>query len=502
MLPLLAASATLAASQSCPAVTVAALQATHVTAPYYATWNIDSSRDREFFDFDWADPQVRWKGCIGTHTFSLLTPPPQFRYLATAIGGARIRFGGTGNDALYYGVGTAPPCGPTVPAFYECLNSSTWSDLAELSTAVSSPMIVGLNIHPANASSPPSGPWDATNARALLTFAQERGDPIWALELGNEQNDNMDAAQQAGALRVLSSVLDDVYGSSAQRPLLVGPDTHSFTDKLPLPATFKYLADFAQAAGPFLAAITHHEYIEVAYDNVLNETFLDQSRVIAERTVATIKAVNATLPVWAGEIGPHNGGTTPLPNCADNRICGKFGSAIWYADSMAAKARAGYAAYCRQDVIGAWYSIINSTALTPSADFFLLTLWKQIVGTTVLSVAKSPVTGVRSYAHCARTSGFAVLILINIGSSSACVGLPSIAASGASRTEWSFTAGDTQLGVESATVALNGSVLALANGILPVLAGVVVPSTTPITLAPQSVTFVQLSVNDGGAACR
>jgi hypothetical protein len=66
-----------------------------VTAPYFASFNIDSSTDREFFMLDWSAPAL----------------------LAAAsglgqAGGAHVRLGGTGNNALYYDVGDAPRCTP------------------------------------------------------------------------------------------------------------------------------------------------------------------------------------------------------------------------------------------------------------------------------------------------------------------------------------------------------------------------------------------------------
>ena len=90
---------------------------------------------------------------------------------------------------------------------------------------------------------------------------------------------------------------------------------------------------------------------------MLDPSFLDITASIASAVVSGVRNVSATVGVVAGEIGPHNGGTYGpggvTPNCAGNKVCGRFGSALWYADSMATKAAAGYAAYCRQDVIGA-----------------------------------------------------------------------------------------------------------------------------------------------------
>ena len=142
----------------------------------------------------------------------------------------------------------------------------------------------------------------------------------------------MSAQQQAGAFVALAGVLDDVYGASgADRPFLVGPDTHSFRDAGSKDAdVLAYLAAFARAAGPVLHAVTHHECasgggrgsllaarwhstphpcadIEIDYLNVLQPAFLDTSAAIARKVVSAIRNVSASLQVYAGEIGPHNG---------------------------------------------------------------------------------------------------------------------------------------------------------------------------------------------------
>jgi heparanase 1 len=493
-LSLLLAHATLARGQSCPALSIGA-SAIHETASFFASWNVDSSRDRLFFDLNFSDPQ--------------------FVYLATQIGApGRIRFGGTGNDDLWYELGTAPPCASatrSTSASYECLNQTVWDSLVSLSTASGAPLIFGLNIHPANSGdSPPKGPWNATNARAALTFAKAQGAPIYGLELGNEQNTIMTATEQAAAFRVLSGVVDDVWGTSTDRPLLFGPDPHSFKDAgSALPVTVRYISDFVAAAGDILSFATHHEYIEIDADNVLDPVFLDLTRTIAQAVVAGVRNVSATVGIVAGEIGPHNGGTYGpggvTPNCAGNKVCGRFGSALWYADSMATKAAAGYALYCRQDIIGADYGLINSTSLAPSADYWLLVLWKRLIGSKVLAVSGlAPPSTTRAYAFCAAPSAAATatLVLINLANASACVGLPAgFAQPGVPLTQYSLTPGAG--GVTSAGTLLNGATLALgADGTLPSLVGKSVPQAGGVALPPVSVTLLTVPLAAGFAgAC-
>ena len=51
-----------------------------------------------------------------------------------------------------------------------------------------------------------------------------------------------------------------------------------------------------------LAAATYHEYLELTNVTVLDPATLDASGANAAAVVAAVRAVNATLPVWAGEL--------------------------------------------------------------------------------------------------------------------------------------------------------------------------------------------------------
>ena len=113
----------------CEALTVDGRAPLHVTAPYYASFNIDSSRDREMFTLDWTSPK------LVAAARGLATNP------------THIRFGGTGNNWLHYGVGGAS-C-PPATATSTCLNDSTWQGIAGLAVAAASPIVFGVNFCPA-----------------------------------------------------------------------------------------------------------------------------------------------------------------------------------------------------------------------------------------------------------------------------------------------------------------------------------------------------------------
>ena len=227
--------------------------------------------------------------------------------------------------------------------------------------------------------------------------------------------------------------------------------------------------------------------------------------------------MNKHVPVWVGESGPHigssYGNTTNTGNCSENKLCGRYGSIIWFADALGSKSRAGVAGFARQDLVGASYALINTSipgepntavgGFTPSPDYYLLYLWQRLVGARVLDVTIDGGGGsVRAYAFCTRnTNSSATLVLINIGASSVCVGIPSFVPSGMNLTVFSLTTGDPTQGIESWNVKLNGEFLALQeNGMLPDLSGVNLPSgaTQSITLESASVTILVAPVGGGG----
>jgi heparanase 1 len=242
-----------------------------------------------------------------------------------------------------------------------------------------------------------------------------------------------------------------------------------------------------------LTAVTHHEYIEIDPVNVTDPAFLDATREIGRQVVAAVRGTAFPgVGVWAGEIGPHNGGDAP-PNCQGNGVCGRWGSALWYADALGAKAREGYKAFFRQDFLGADYGLVNYTTFTPSPDFWLLAIWRRAFGVGVLNAtqAQAPYAHTtRVYSFCGRAPGTFVVLAVNLlESASACVAAPGLAGA-APRTQWVLQPGEG--GVRSPFALLNGVPLALdASGRVPDLAGAAAPAAAPLTIPPLGIAVAQ-----------
>ena len=298
LLPILLASACAAsASGVCSSLSIDGSLPVHTTAPYFASMNIDSSTDREFFMLPFDSPALL-AAAAGLST-----------------GSGLVRFGGTGNNALHYGVPGAPACVPT-GRLHTCLNETTWRGVAGLAAAAQSPVVFGANFFPNGAT--PNATFDATNAVQFFSWARQSGlAPIWGVELGNEINKLLSAEQQAAGLLALDDALKGVYGADP-RPLLIGPDAlglHSLLappGAIPTAVILKYMQDFVVGMQGRLRAVTHHEYIEINATNVLQPAFMDTTLQLARAVVSAVRAVSATVEIWAGEIGSWPS-SSPLP---------------------------------------------------------------------------------------------------------------------------------------------------------------------------------------------
>ena len=358
-----------------------------------------------------------------------------------------------------------------------------------------------------------------SNAREILawTIAQGRDGLIGGFELGNEQNTVYTAQEMADNFAVLWDLVQELWPDSEGRPALFGPDPHSCkqdgceTDKLQWIGDF---INFTLSQGVPLYAATHHEYIEVDDSTWTSPEKLDVGEDIAvdiNRTVATFSApFDGTYVLRvAGEIGPHNGGSPPCDHSSMRWAV--FGDSLWYADSLALKAKHGYDLHCRQDFIGADYGLCDCSTGLPLPDFYTALAWAQTMGPGVLraSIETANASAVRAYAHCSPAGdGGVTALIVNLAAEAVNLtlfkedGTSGLAGAGTEqrRVVWSLegsqfanTSITGGIGLASTAVTLNDDLLALdAQGNVPAMAGVTETrdSASKVTVAAESVTFV------------
>lgn len=468
---LLLASAALAAGAPAARITINTTT-TFVLPPAYLSFNLDPSCNRGFHQTNFSNPNLAAAG----------------RFLAPA----RLRFGGSGANALTYGLtpgspecaGIPQPPPPLAPGCdygtAACLNATQLDDLFTFAAAAGTDFIFGLSYDVGAAAA--GRPLNTSNIEALLAYlTPSQATParkIWGAEIGNEVN----LAQSVSPAHLAADAMTVTALLAAALPgtRVIGPDTGQ------LYGPTEWAAEFVGNSTPgVLAAVTNHWYTNVVRaDFAAPATLaavLDAQLPNISGFSAMVRARAPGAYAWAGEVGPHGGGDDGT--CGPNSTCGVFASAIWYADDACARAAAGHSQHNRQTLFGGNYGLVDSLsgamaldATAPVAvrsDYWVPWIMKRALGPAVLSAASSD-AAVRAYAFAGYPpSPFAArgwcspagaqLLLINLGAAPAAAALPGAATSYAA---WSLTpaGGD----VFAAGAALNGrplpAVLDVASG--------------------------------------
>jgi len=382
------------------------------TSSRFLCWTIDLTDDREFFDLDFRDNDLRFLArelAVASSPFSCF-----------------VRIGGTGADYLtYLGNGThgcrEHSIGQVLPSridayaqqkkYYvggeRCLTKERLDGLISFLKYLRTPAIFGLNIERRNGSR-----WDPANARELLNHAQSRNYHFAGLQLGNEVNLEISAEDHVADLERLTELLRELYPNPrAARPFIVGPDPHSL-HRGPRRSRYErsivnYLRDYArQISGRnFLkfTAVSHHEYIQVvvpdamsrddvdgfesgtvqdSVPNLLDPAWLDRATAVGNAVKEAVHSESPCKELWISELGPHNAGR---PTCIEGGRWANFGNSLWYMDTLATKAALGYNVVCRQSFIGADYSLLDCATREPLPDYYASLLWMRIMGPRVLT---------------------------------------------------------------------------------------------------------------------
>lgn len=90
---------------------------------------------------------------------------------------------------------------------------------------------------------------------------------------------------------------------------------------------------------------------------------------------------------------------------------------VWFLDQLALFAVNGHHAYCRQALVGGFYSLLDTSNYHPNPDYYNLLLWSKLMGTEVLKASSLDSTDgqLRTYAHCTKNrKGSVTVLLINL----------------------------------------------------------------------------------------
>lgn len=367
--------------------------------------------------------------------------------------------------------------------------------------------------------------WDATNAMELLRYLSEsqQADKIF-FELGNEPyypqlridgqriamdfqilRRLLDAFPGFGGTRLVGADFDSIdpgpvsrYGRKPQqsvtapRTRLVGPSIGmadvDFLESI--------TSDFAKYAAHTVDAVTIHHYyfrgpgakIEQFYDL---QHFNAYPTILAKWLDVIYKGAGFEIPVWVGE-------TADAYSYGAPNITNRYVSGFLWLDKLGVSARMGVKLVARQDLFGGNYPLLDA-ALDPNPDYWLSHVFKQLVGTTVLSVSidTTDSTGyLRAYAHgsCqSNTMTKLTVFAINLSSNDTATVKFSEQYS-PQMSVYAMTPGPG--GLLSQSVLLNGETLKLVDDhTLPTLKPKVIATASGYTLQPLTFAFIVFDVN-------
>jgi heparanase 1 len=492
--------------------------------------SILSTTDEAFLcaTLDWWPPDKCDYGTCAWGQASLLNldlANPLLEKSLRALYPFRIRLGGTLQDHIVYDVGLSPgqSCLPIVKdetymfGFREgCLSMERWVALNTLFAKTGTLVAFGLNaLYNRQQVSNAWGPWDSSNARALIDFSVKQNIQIDAWELGNELSGSgvgtsVSAQQYAEDMSDLRLIVDTLYEGFTRRPLLVAPD--GFFDR-------QWISTFINAAGPgVLDVVTRHIYnlgpgsSTDLVEKILNPQYLNNELGSFQATKDILESTAPSTQAWIGEAGgAYNSGR--------HLVTDAFVFSFWYLDQLGMAASFNNKVYCRQTLIGGNYGLLNTTTFHPNPDMYSALLWKNLMGTRVLATSLEGYPQLRAYAHCQKTTvaGGLTLLLINLSNSTVNVAanlvshskdepmshgdkktksqlIPKkfkVSKSSKSRFEYHLSAPNQDL--HSQTALLNGIPLEVTySGDLPNLDPIVKENSSPILVGPLSIVFVVL----------
>ncbi|KAJ7514620.1 hypothetical protein O6H91_23G052500 [Diphasiastrum complanatum] len=375
-----------------------------------------------------------------------------------------------------------------------------WEALNNFFKQTGSKLAFGLSASYGRENNLNSGNWDPSNTQNLISFTASQGYDIFAWELGNELLGSIPPSRYASDVKTFRGIIDNVYGSSSNKPLLVAPDAVFNKD---------LYRQFLQSSRPNdIDVCTAHIYnigpatdpIGVLEDRILNPTVLNYERTAFNNMNNLLKAHGSWTKPGVGEAGGIFHGGAHLVSDA-------FLNSFWYTDQMGEAATFGNHFYCRQTLVGFYYGLLDTTTLRPNPDFYSAKLWTDLMGNNVLPAIVTGSPYLRAYSHCSKgDTASATVILINLSKttdfsvklilsgSNGCQGT-----SGCQRLEYHLTA--PQGNLHSRTIMLNGNILdLLPDDQLPDMNPRVVDSSTPISVVRTSIVYVKL-VNVSLPAC-
>jgi heparanase 1 len=343
-------------------------------------------------------------------------------------------------------------------------------------------------------------PWNSSNAEKLFKWItnSKYKTCVYGLQLGNELNDVGIISKGAVLARdfiFFKKVIAKYWNSSIGRPKLLGP---SFSV-----ATHKLAPDFLKSAKDVLDFHSYHFYsladglnpdLFKLYDSVWLNFMV---KGLPDQVLKLNDANSPKVPLFVDE-------SASAYNSGQNGTTNTFLNSLWYTVQLGVLAASrNHYAFCRQALVGGFYELVDKYSYEPNPDYYILLLWKQLMGNRVLNTANVTTGRPNSlyvYSHCsAMKKGFISLAIVNNDLKNAAKIKFNTNSKVSVRTDYTLSTGGATL--RSRKMRLNGKILQTdKSGNLPDLVGNSMKMDQILTLAPRTIAFVHLPTTSSACA--
>ncbi|XP_044536662.1 heparanase [Gracilinanus agilis] len=344
--------------------------------------------------------------------------------------------------------------------------------------------------------------WDSSNAKLFLDYCtSKKYNMSW--ELGNEPNSfkkksgiYIEGSQLGKDFIKLHSLLKTYDLKNAK---LFGPDIGQLRKK-----SGDLLRSFLNVGGGVIDAITwHHYYLNgrnATEEDFLNPKVLDSFIFSAQKVFQVVNETRPGKKVWLGETSSAFGGGAP-------KLSDTYAAGFLWLDKLGLSAKMGIEVVMRQVFFGVGSYHLVDENFDPLPDYWLSLVFKQLVGTKVLTASvKSPdKKKLRLYLHCTNNKnpkykeGDLTLYALNLHNDTKYLQLPPHLKD--KRVEKYIFQPSGYKNLLSQSVKLNGHILKMVDDkILPELIGKPLCLGCTLTLPPLSYGFFVIR-NAKVAAC-
>ncbi|XP_074084601.1 heparanase isoform X2 [Macrotis lagotis] len=346
--------------------------------------------------------------------------------------------------------------------------------------------------------------WDSSNAKLVLDYCTSQKYNI-SWELGNEPNSfrkksgvYITGSQLGKDFIKLHSLLKTYDLKNAK---LFGPDVGQLQKNV---SSDKILRSFLNVAGGVIDAVTwHHYYLNgrlATQEDFLNPEVLDTFIFLAQKVFQVVNETTPGKKVWLGETSSAYGGGAP--KLSDTYLAG-----FTWLDKLGLSAKMGIEVVMRQVLFGAGNYHLVDKNFDPLPDYWLSLVFKQLVGTKVLTanVKSSDKEKLRLYLHCTNNNhpkykeGDLTLYALNLNNDTKYLQLPPHLSD--KRVEKYIFQPSGYKNLLSQSVQLNGHILKMVDDkTLPELIGKPLCRGCPLILPPFSYGFFVI-MNAKVASC-